>query len=191
MTRAPRSELMTQSLALSSIVSSRKLRTHRLPADLSKNVVARCTVDVCRGLGISSLRTKLSAEFFSSLSLPNICPIYIFFSFFVFEGLHIPHEYRYDIGILICWLRVPFVKQLFFDERILYKNNGASIRPRTNTLSKTWKSIRSRTNTTSKTWGEPTDECPLKEHAKVLVLTNTVSKAWGKQSSVDVIPKIK
>ena len=56
LTSAPRSNFMTQSLVLS--------------------------FDVCRGLGISPLRIKLLAEFFSGRSWPNICPGLFFSVFF-------------------------------------------------------------------------------------------------------------
>ena len=51
------------------------------------------SIDLCRGLGISPLRMKHLAEFFSGRSWPNICPGMIFFGFigkfetFFFEKL--------------------------------------------------------------------------------------------------------
>ena len=56
LTSAPCSEFMTQSLILS--------------------------IYFCRGLGISPLRIKHSAEFFSGRSWPKICPGIMFFGFF-------------------------------------------------------------------------------------------------------------
>ena len=56
----PRSDFMAQSLALS--------------------------IDVCPGLGISPLRIKHLAEFFSGQSWPNICPGMIFVLFFFFKS---------------------------------------------------------------------------------------------------------
>ena len=42
------------------------------------------SIDVSRGLGISPLRTKHIADFFSGRSWPNIRPAFIFSSFIVF-----------------------------------------------------------------------------------------------------------
>ena len=65
-------------------------------------------------------------------------------------------------------------RQVFVHGRIPSQNHGASIRPWTNTFSKSWGSIRT------------VDEYPLKKVGQVFVLwTNTLSGTWGKYSSVD------
>ena len=73
-----------------------------------------------------------------------------------------------------CGKYSPDVCKLFVGGwRIPSQKHGASIRPRTNTFSKTWANIRPWTNTSSKTW------------ANIRPWTNSISKTWGEYSSMD------
>ena len=90
----PRSDFMAQSLALS--------------------------IDVCPGLGISPLRIKHLAEFFSGQSWPNICPA-MFFSVLFFESLKLFFG-RFVLiasGTEILW-RVSLKFQVFWQHRVFH-----------------------------------------------------------------------